>query len=171
MRNLPIITLLTLSAATSPLFAGEDAVARKEFRQSGSYPFVFRSDSYLAGTGPAPMRFAPAAPLCPQRNAPPLLGAAKGAAKPDSSAATKNPAEAGAANGSATAPAPVHPAPENAPQPPRDDIDFARVPGEVLDFFKNTEGRPVRRAYLFDPIFQPAVPNELPKSKATYQKK
>ena len=53
----------------------------------------------------------------------------------------------------------------------REQPDFTKVPDEVLDFFKNTEGRPVRRAYLFDPIFQPVMPNDLPKSKATSQQK
>ena len=53
----------------------------------------------------------------------------------------------------------------------REEIDFNRIPSEVLDFFKNTEGRPVSRAYLFDPIFQPALNYALPKSKATYQQK
>ena len=167
MRNLSTFLLLALSAATPPAWAGDSVVVRKEFHQSSTYPFVFRAASYLASTGPAPMRFAPTAPHCPERNAPPLTGAAKGADTQDDAAASK----IAAATAAATTPAPAHAAPANAPQPPRDDIDFARVPGEVLDFFKNTEGRPVRRAYLFDPIFQPALPNELPKSKATYQQK
>ena len=55
--------------------------------------------------------------------------------------------------------------------PKREPPDFSKVPDEVLDFFKNTEGRPIRRAYLFDPIFQPVTPDELPKSKATSQQK
>jgi hypothetical protein len=49
--------------------------------------------------------------------------------------------------------------------------DFSKLPDEVLEYFKNTEGRPLRRDYLFDPIFQPALPNDLPKSKAIYQQK
>lgn len=171
MRNLSTFLLLALSAALPATWAGESMAARKEFHQSSTYPFVFRADSYLAGPGPAPMRFAPSAPHCPERNAPPLTGAAKGADQQDAAAAAKIAAATAAANDAATAPAPAHPAPANAAQATRNDIDFARVPDEVLDFFKNTEGRPVRRAYLFDPIFQPALPNELPKSKATYQQK
>lgn len=168
MRNLSILLLLTVPAALPVARAGDTAGPRKEFHQSSTYPFVFRADSYLSSTGPAPMRFAPAVPSCAQRTPPPLTEAAKPAARPDPAAATKTPAET-SETGAATTTARVPPT--NTPQPPRDDIDFARVPDEVLDFFKNTEGRPVRRAYLFDPIFQPALPNELPKSKAIYQQK
>ena len=167
MRKLSIFLILALSAAMPAAWAGDTVVVRKEFRQSSTYPFVFRADSYLASTGPAPMRFAPAAPHCREIKAPPLTSAAKGAGREDPAETPK----IAAATGAATTPAPAHAAPANAPQPPRDDIDFERLPDEVLDFFKNTEGRPVRRAYLFDPIFQPALPNELPKSKATYQQK
>jgi hypothetical protein len=117
------------------------------------------------------MRFAAQPPLCSERNAPPLTGNAKGVQKPAPATATIIATEAAAANGTAAEPAAAHSAPTNAPRPQHEDIDFSRVPDEVLDFFKNTEGRPIRRAYLFDPIFQPAIPNELPKSKATYQQK
>ena len=170
MRNLSTFLSVALAAVLPAARAGDGAAERREFHQSGKYPFVFRADSYLASTGPVPMRIAPAAPRCPERNAPPLTGPAKGADK-QNSAATKAAADAAAANETAAAPVPAHPAPLNAAQPTPPEIDFSRVPDEVLDFFKNTEGRPVRRGYLFDPIFQPATPNELPKSKATYQQK
>ncbi len=170
MRHLSTFLLLALSAGAPPSWGGDTAPARTQFHESKSYPFVFRAESYLAATEPVPMRFAPAAPHCPERNAPPLFGAARGVEKPDPAEAAKALAEAAAAK-AAAAPEPAHPAPVNGPHAQRDDIDFARVPDDVLDFFKNTEGRPVRRAYLFDPIFQPAIPNELPKSKATHQQK
>lgn len=170
MRNLSTFLPLALTAALPATWAGDSVAPRREFHQSGKYPFVFRTDSYLASTGPVPMRFAPATPHCPDRNPPPLTGAAKGGEKQERSSA-KTDAETAAVTEAAAAPVPVHPAPANAPQPAPPEIDFERVPDEVLDFFKNTEGRPVRRAYLFDPIFQPVIPNELPKTKATYHQK
>jgi len=168
MRNI-IIALLFASGVTAPTAqAGETTPARPHFRQSGTYPFVFRADSYLASGAPPAMRFAPALPHCPERNAPALTPAAKGVEVfgPDAALKTEPPpiTEENDAAEKVTHPAPT-------PPPPRDEIDFGRLPNEVLDFFKNTEGRPVRRSYLFDPIFQPATPNELPKSKATSQQK
>ena len=68
-------------------------------------------------------------------------------------------------------PEPAFPAPTDAQPPKTSTHDFSKVPDEVLEYFKNTEGRPLRRDYLFDPIFQPALPNDLPKSKAIYQQK
>ena len=147
-------------------WAGEAMVPREEFRQSRGYPYVFRNDSYLAMGGPVALRFAAAGPKCAQRNAPPLIGGAKGPEKPISKSAVA-PVVSGEP--------PVGPAPGVALPVEagggREEIDFNRIPSEVLDFFKNTEGRPVSRAYLFDPIFQPAINYALPKSKATYQQK
>ena len=95
-----------------------------------------------------------------KRLAPPLPPAAKGAEKPT--------------------PAPVEPKSEPPPEKPEKikkeelplpEPDMARVPDEVLGFFRDKEAHPGKRIYLFDPIFQPARPNELPKSKAIYIKK
>lgn len=107
------------------------------------------------------MRFSASAPQCEQRRPPaaPVI-ASKEVAPEAPVLEAKQPAEhvaASAAPGGNTVdsnPKPLQP-------------DFSKVPDEVLEFFKNTEGRPVRRAYLFDPIFQPVMPNDLPKSKAT----
>ena len=176
MRNTFITLLPAVCAILSPTHAGEPtrpreaAPPRLHFRESGTYPFVFRAESYLATNGPVPMRFAPAPPRCEERNAPALTPAAKGAelfgppasAKISDASPEEDPNESGKV---------TRPALNNAPAPARDEIDFGRVPNEVLDFFKNTEGRPIKRSYLFDPIFQPAVPNEQPKSKATSQQK
>ena len=176
MRNTFIALLPAVGAALALAHAGEPtrdratASARPHFRESAIYPFVFRAESYLATNGPVPMRFAPAPPHCPERNAPALTPAAKGveifgppaSAKSSDTAPAEEPDDSGKV---------AHTAPTNAPSPARDEIDFGRVPNEVLDFFKNTEGRPIKRSYLFDPIFQPALLNELPKSKATSQQK
>jgi hypothetical protein len=155
---------------------GDDLTPRKQFRQSSTYPFVFRPDCYLATSGPVPLRFAAAGPVCHERRAPALTLAAKGTPKEEPATpvekAAPAPAPAPAATSDLSAPAaldPAFPAPTDA-QPPRPStLDFSKVPDEVLEYFKNTEGRPLRRDYLFDPIFQPALPNDLPKSKATYR--
>ena len=139
--------------------AGDPVVPRKQFRESSAYPFVFKPESYLAGRGPLPMRFASAGPSCEARRppAPPAIAKSEAAAEPTAAKPATEPAPALAAQVETT--------------PKREPPDFSKVPDEVLDFFKNTEGRPVRRAYLFDPIFQPVTPDDLPKSKATSQQK
>ena len=144
-------------------WAGEAMVPREVFHQSRGYPYVFRNDSYLAMGGPVALRFGVAGPKCAQRNAPPLIGGAKGPEKPISRSAVAPVVPSGEPN--------VTPAVPVEAGGGREEIDFNRIPSEVLDFFKNTEGRPVSRAYLFDPIFQPAINYALPKSKATYQQK
>ena len=142
--------------------AGEGGPPRQQFKQSLLYPFIFRPECYLAGAGPLPLRFSAEKPACGERNPPPLTGEAKGGAKKEAPVVETKATEP---------PGPAFPAPAEAQAPKRDTHDFTRVPDEVLDFFKNTEGRPLRRDYLFDPIFQPAQPHELPKSKATIQQK
>ena len=162
-HDLIIFTCIAL-CATGPIRAGEPVVSRQQFKESVTYPFIFKPEGYLASKGPLPMRFASAPPKCEQRQppAPPVL-----VKKETPTDAT----DAFVAETKAT----------SEPQPPpagagnttvevstkREQPDFSKVPDEVLDFFKNTEGRPVRRAYLFDSIFQPVTPDDLPKSKAT----
>lgn len=168
--SISLVTALTCFINVQVGRAGDAAGERKQFKESTAYPFVFRPDCYLPATGPVPMRFAKNPPLCAQRSAPPLLGAAKGGLKPEQAPPAKPVLEAALPNPQSGV-KPTFPPPENAPAAPPETTNFAKVPDEVLDFFKNTEGRPVRRNYLFDPIFQPAVPNDLPKSKATYREK
>jgi hypothetical protein len=173
MRALSFLILIGLASATSSHAGGDGSAApRKQFRQSSTYPFVFRPECYLANAGPVPLRFAAAQPECHQRKAPALTPAAKGIVKEE----TPTPADKPAAPVDPspllpTAPEPAFPAPMDAQPPKTNAHDFSKVPDEVLEYFKNTEGRPLRRDYLFDPIFQPALPNDLPKSKATYQQK
>lgn len=145
--------------------AGDSVVPRKQFKETVGYPFVFKPESYIAGRGPLPMRFAAAGPSCEARRPPaaPILGKGEATAEPMGTNAKPS-----------TDPLPEPAAPPAATvevTPKREAPDFSKVPDEVLDFFKNTEGRPVRRAYLFDPIFQPVTPDDLPKSKATSQQK
>ena len=158
--------LFTLTLAVSGLVhAGEPVVSRRQFKETVTYPFIFKPDNYLAGRGPLPMRFSAAGPSCEKRQPPAPPPFVKNEAVPDLSATDAKP--------SAEQPAEPAPTPSAVVETTakHEQPDFAKIPDEVLDFFKNTEGRPVRRAYLFDPIFQPVMPNDLPKSKATSQQK
>lgn len=170
---LPALPALLLFAVGAELFAGETTLPRRHFKESRTYPYIFRSESYLATSGPVPVRFADPGPECGDRSAPALRDEAKGAA-----AAAAVPAE--------TLPVPPQPLANRAAsqssssiEPPLpegaatngDGPDFAQIPDAVIDFFRQTEGKPVRRNYLFDPIFQPATPAALPRSRATYREK
>ena len=165
MRHELASTFLLSLALGGLVHAGDPVLPRKQFKESVAYPFVFKPESYLAGRGPLPLRFASAGPSCEARRppAPPVISKSEAATEPSAPGAKPS----------------AEPPPESVPalaasvetpkkhEPP----DFSKLPDEVLDFFKNTEGRPVRRAYLFDPIFQPVTPDELPKSKAISQQK
>jgi hypothetical protein len=176
MRLSLLLILGTLAGGSAALAGGTDLTPRKQFRQSSTYPFIFRPECYLATTGPVPMRFAAPGPDCHARKAPKLTLAAKGAPKEEPAAPVEKapepppPPPPPAPDLSAPVPfGPAFPAPTDAQPPESSSHDFSKVPDEVLEYFKNTEGRPLRRDYLFDPIFQPALPNDLPKSKATYR--
>ena len=52
---------------------GVGAEPRKEFKESGEYPYIFRPVGYLATVGPAPMRLGPPAPMCSERTPPRLI--------------------------------------------------------------------------------------------------
>ena len=165
MRHDLALTFLLPILLCGPARAGDPVVPRKQFKESSAYPFVFKPESYLTARGPLPMRFASAGPSCEARRppAPPVVAKSEATAEPSVPGA-KPPGEQPAEPASA-------PAAHVETTPKREAPDFSKVPDEVLDFFKNTEGRPVRRAYLFDPIFQPVTPDDLPKSKATSQQK
>ena len=161
MRSVFAIFIGIALGSAGSLRAGDPVVPRQQFKESVTYPFIFKAEGYLAGKAPLPLRFGSAPPKCEQRQppAPPVL------AKKDA------PVEPSAAEPKAAGEPPQNPEPaaagtmESASK--KEQPDFSKVPDEVLDFFKNTEGRPVRRAYLFDSIFQPVTPDDLPKSKAT----
>ena len=163
-HDLALVSILTVGVCALAQ-AGDRVVPRQQFKESTTYPFVFKPDSYLASRGPLPMRFAAAGPSCEARRPPAPPSPAKPDAAPEPSPTDAKP--------SAEAPPAAPPASAAPTEPPakHEPPDFSKVPDEVLDFFKNTEGRPVRRAYLFDPIFQPVMPDELPKSKATSKQK
>jgi hypothetical protein len=177
LHSVHLTLCASLLASASALAGGDgDAPAlRKQFRQARTYPYIFQSESYLAATGPAPIRIAPGAPHCSQRKAPPLLAAAQGHPKAPAApppvapltettviSSTQNPpAYAAPATSAATVDAGL----------PSDSVDFTKPPEEVLEFFRTTDGKAGKRIYLFDPIFQPAKPTTNGTSKATYTQK
>ncbi len=152
---------IAVTGLISSAGAGDSALPRQQFKETATYPFIFKAAGYLASKGPLPMRFGAAAPPCAQRQPPaqPVLAKKEPAPVSNPDADHNTPVE----NRASMEP-PVNTIETAASK--REQPDFAKIPDEVLDFFKNTEGRPVRRAYLFDPIFQPVMPDELPKSKA-----
>ncbi len=165
MRHVLAFLSIMASCLAVRTLAGDSIVARQQFKESPTYPFIFKAEGYLAVKGPLPMRFRAAGPQCEQRRppAPPVLAKSEATGQSSASEAKEPGGPPSAHDGT------VSTAVETTTK--RDQPDFTKVPDEVLDFFKNTEGRPVRRAYLFDPIFQPVTPNDLPKSKATSQQK
>lgn len=173
MRFTSLFLLGALATGSAVQAGGNDLTPRKQFRQSPTYPFIFRPECYLATSGPVPLRFGAPAPECHARRAPALTPAAKGLPKEEPAAPVEKEAAPTTPPPDLAPPAPppdpAFPAPIDAQAPKPGTHDFSKVPDEVLEYFKNTEGRPLRRDYLFDPIFLPALPNDLPKSKATYR--
>lgn len=167
-----LLTLLATGAATG----GETVVERKEFKQSESYPYVFRPVCYLATSGPVPLRFAVSPPECGDRRAPKLTGNAKTNVKPEMPAPPVIPppsaptAEPPSTSTSSSTP-PAFPPPTNAPAPKPPAVDFSQIPTELVEAFKKGRDGSETKNYLFDPIFQPALPDDLPKSKASIHEK
>lgn len=171
--------LLIAAAAIGTADAGETVVERREFKQSTTYPYVFRPVCYLATSGPVPLRFAVNPPDCGDRRAPKLTAAAKSNPKPALSATPDAPIPgiaresipAPIAPPPATSTPPAFPPPTNAPAPKPTAVDFSQFPADLVEAFKKGREAGDTRNYLFDPIFQPALPDDLPKSKATSKEK
>lgn len=171
--------LLVATCGLGTASAGETVVERKEFKQSQTYPYVFRPVCYLSTSGPVPLRFAVNAPDCGDRRPPKLTAAAKNNPKPAITANSDAPIP-GLAQEAALSPAlpqpalstpPAYPPPTNAPAPKPPAVDFSQFPAELVEAFKKGRETVDTRNYLFDPIFQPALPDDLPKSKATFKEK
>ena len=175
-RLLASIFVVAFSLLPSLLQAGSDepepVVARREFRQSNVYPYVFEPVSYLVTGGPKAMRFAQAETECAHRDAPALPIATPtptpeskmppGGPEPDAAAPVAKPAPVAV---EPTPIAPAFPPPANAQAAGRPDL--SKMPDEVMNYFKNPYSGP-RGPHLFDPIFEPGY-HEGPASKATYQ--
>jgi hypothetical protein len=160
--------------------AGDTVIERKEFKQSQTYPYVFRPVCYLATSGPVAMRFSVSGPDCGDRRPPKLTPAARSNPKPEPAAAAleapipglaPEPAPAAAPVQQTTSTSPAYPPPTNAPTPKPPAVDFSQFPADLVEAFKKGRDSAEARNYLFDPIFQPALPDDLPKSKATYKEK
>lgn len=178
MRNFFRLLLVT-ACGLGTAHAGGSGEERKEFKQSQTYPYVFRPVCYLATSGPVPLRFAVNPPDCGDRRPPKLTAAAKNTPKPEISATTDAPIP-GIAKETSPAPAPIPPVtstppafppPTNAPAPKPPAVDFSQFPADLVEAFKKGREAGDSRNYLFDPIFQPALPDDLPKSKATAKEK
>lgn len=171
--------LFVATCGIGTAFAGETMVERKEFKQSQTYPYVFRPVCYLATSGPVPLRFAVNPPDCGDRRPPKLTGAAKSnpkpevAAKPDAPipGLPKEPVAPATPPAPIAATPPAFPPPTNAPAPKPPAVDFSQFPADLVEAFKKGREAGDTRNYLFDPIFQPALPDDLPKSKATSREK
>ena len=148
-------------------YAGDAVVApRRTFRESTTYPRIFKPEGYLATSGPVPMLIEDKPAAFSKRLAPPLPDNAKGKEKP--LPPLPNLKDDRSDNGSNK----ILGAGKKREELPLPEPDLGQVPEAVLRFFREKDGQmqPVQ-PNLFDPIFQPARPNELPKSKATYVKK
>ena len=150
--------------------------------QSG-YPFVYRQVGYLAVSGPAPMRFAPASPGGSERT-PPRVTIAK---KPELSRTAEGMARTEAIEAYRSIfgrGLPVPPgSPEGGPKVPDAFFDNGSGAGpggpnsEVLEFFQQPAPEPDvqkrQNRFLFDPVFQaakpPAAVSPAPPSRATYR--
>lgn len=185
---------------TSTLLAGgEGAQARKEFKQSPTYPYTFVPVCYLEDGGPQPMRFGLAVVDCGRHNAPPLTPAAAGTEKAVIAAAlvpTPNPPLAQQGTGEAVTtdpttieagappplvtpplitPLPAYPPGNFRPVLPDGELDFNKQPNEVMEFFKDPYNVPGNRGRYIDPVFEPAYnPSDNPihtgpTSRATYR--
>ena len=148
-----------LLAGVATAHAGDDAVPRRTFRESRTYPYVFHPEGYLASSGPVPMRIEQAPPKFSKRLAPPLQPGARAPEKP-----LPAPLESKGEPPSAKPEKNAHGGKKE--ELPLPEPDLGKVPDEVLGFFRDKDAQPAKRLYLFDPIFQPARPHELPKSKA-----
>ncbi len=171
--------LLVTACGIGSAVAGETMVERKEFKQSQTYPYVFRPVCYLATSGPVPLRFSVNAPDCGDRHPPKLPAAAKKTPKPEVASNSDSPIPGIASEPTpppippppATATPPAFPPPTNAPAPKPTAVDFSQFPADLVEAFKKGRETGDTRNYLFDPIFQPALPDDLPKSKATSREK
>lgn len=166
------------------LVRGGDEVrpARKEFRQSSTYPFVFEPVCYLENGGPLPLRFGAPIADCSHRDAPPLPKPpenkaeqpAAGETEPlktetETTQAKSSPVDV-EAQSKASAPAGAYPPQTSTPAAlPPDKPDFTKAPEEVMEYYKNPYKAPDPNRHLFDPIFEPAVVHKGPPSKATYR--
>jgi hypothetical protein len=170
--------LLVALCAVGSARAGESTIERKEFKQSQSYPYVFRPVCYLATSGPVPLRFSVSPPECGDRHPPKLPDKARHTPKPEAPSTPPPPTAPEAAPTpvpptptASSTPAPTYPPPTNAPAPKPPTVDFSQFPAELVEAFKKGRESADTRNYLFDPIFVPAVPDDLPKSKATLKEK
>lgn len=125
---------------------------RKEFRESGEYPYIFRPVGYLATVGPAPMRLGPPMPVCSERTPPRLIEPKRPSVTLQSTAPPRQPPGPTYSSGGA------YPPGGGAGPGGQGGVDFNRPPDEVMEFFQPQALTDQQRRLLLDPSFIPAPP-------------
>ena len=141
---------------------GVGAEPRKEFKESGEYPYIFRPVGYLATVGPAPMRLGPPAPMCSERTPPRLIEPKRPSVTLQSTKPPQQPPGPTYSSGGvgalyAPGGGPANGA-VNAAGAGQGTVDFNRPPDEVMEFFQPQALNDQQRRLLLDPSFIPAPP-------------
>jgi hypothetical protein len=126
---------------------------RKEFRESGEYPYIFRPVGYLATVGPAPMRLGPPLPVCSERTPPRLIEPKRPSVTLQSTKPPQQPPGPTYSSGGGAYPPGGGPSGSGA-----GGVDFNRPPDEVMEFFQPQALTDQQRRLLLDPSFIPAPP-------------
>lgn len=133
--------------------APQGGEARKEFRESGEYPYIFRPVGYLATVGPAPMRLGPPMPVCSERTPPRLIEPKRPSVTLQSTRPPQQPPGPTYSSGGAYPPGGGPGASAG-----QGGVDFNRPPDEVMEFFQPQALTEQQRRLLLDPSFIPAPP-------------
>lgn len=134
--------------------APQGGEARKEFRESGEYPYIFRPVGYLATVGPAPMRLGPPVPVCSERTPPRLIEPKRPSVTLQSTRPPQQPPGPTYSSGGGAYPPGGGPGASAG----QGGVDFNRPPDEVMEFFQPQALTEQQRRLLLDPSFIPAPP-------------
>jgi hypothetical protein len=141
------------SAGGQQSVAQQGSEPRKEFRESGEYPYVFRPVGYLATVGPAPMRLGPPMPVCSERTPPRLIEPKRPSVTLQSTKPPQQPPGPTYSSGGGAYPPGGGPGAMG-----QGGVDFNRPPDEVMEFFQPQALTDQQRRLLLDPSFIPAPP-------------
>jgi len=136
--------------------APQGSEPRKEFRESGEYPYIFRPVGYLATVGPAPMRLGPPMPVCSERTPPRLIEPKRASVTLQSTRPPQQPPGPTYSSGSGAYPPGGWSGGAGAGG--QGGVDFNRPPDEVMEFFQPQALTDQQRRLLLDPSFIPAPP-------------
>ena len=136
--------------------APQGSEPRKEFRESGEYPYIFRPVGYLATVGPAPMRLGPPMPVCSERTPPRLIEPKRPSVTLQSTKPPQQPPGPTYSSGGGAYPPGGGAGAGGAGG--QGGVDFNRPPDEVMEFFQPQALTDQQRRLLLDPSFIPAPP-------------